>query len=166
MQVCRAVTKKGTACKAAAGATGLCSMHEDPERAKAPGTLGGKQNRRSSVDLEIPEGTLALTDLCNLVAAALRKLIAGDLSAKDATAVSQLCNLLLKMHPTAILENELCRLRQQLAEAEMGTGKNPDFLSANMEKKQASGDGTGEAEAAEAASVLASPGRNGSGNHN
>jgi hypothetical protein len=126
--------------------------------------LGGKQNRRSGFDLEIPEGTLSVADLRNLVEAALRKLIAGDLRAKDVTAVSQLCVLLLKMHPTSILEGEVYRLRQQLAEAEMATGKDLDFLSA-IESDETTANATGEAEAAEAAPALASPGRNGDGNH-
>ena len=75
MQVCREVTKKGDPCRAAAGPSGLCPMHTDPERAKALGSLGGKQNRRTSVDLEIPEGALAMADLRNLTETALRKLL-------------------------------------------------------------------------------------------
>src|SRR2546426_12386485 len=104
MQVCREVTKKGNPCRAAAGPSGLCLMHEDPDRAKVLGSLGGKQNRRRSVDLEIPEGALAMADLRNLTETALRKLLAGELSAKNECAVLQPCNLLLKMRATATLE--------------------------------------------------------------
>ena len=166
MQICRAVTKKGSPCKAAAGPHGLCPMHEDPERAKTLGSLGGQQNRRTSIDLQIPDGSLAMADLRNLTETALRKLLAGELSAKDASAFSQLCNLLLKMHPTTTLEAEVARLQQQLAECEMRTQKDHDLPLPNTDSEQQSGNGTGETEAEGAAPVLASQGGNGNGNRN
>ena len=162
MQICRAVTKKGSPCKAAAGPHGLCPMHEDPERAKTLGSLGGQQNRRTSIDLQIPEGSLAMADLRNLTETALRKLLAGELSAKDASAVSQLCNLLLKMHPTTTLEAEVARLQQQLAVMEMQTPK----PSRNTETQHPGENGSAGTDAAEPPPVLASRGRNGHGDHN
>src|SRR6266576_158804 len=105
MQICREVTKKGSPCKAAAGPNGLCSMHEDPERAKALGSLGGQKNRRTVIELEIPEGTLSVTDLRNLTVAAMRKLLAGELGVREALAISQLCNSVAKMFPAAALED-------------------------------------------------------------
>ena len=166
MQACRAVTKNGTACTKPARTSGLCLMHEDPDRAKVLGSLGGKQNRRRSVDLEIPEGALAMADLRNLTETALRKLLAGELSAKNASAFSQLCNLLLKMHPTATLEAEVARLQQQLAEMEMQIQTDHQLPSLNTEREHATGERTGGTEAGEAAPVLPSRGRNGHGNHN
>lgn len=103
-----------------------------------------------------------MADLRNLTETALRKLLAGELGAKEAGAFSQLCNLLLKMHPTTTLEAEVARLQQQLAEVEMQTQK----PSNNTETEHPGENGSGETEAAEPAPTLASRGRNGHANHN
>jgi general stress protein YciG len=163
MQTCRAVTRKGTTCRAAAGPNGLCSLHQDPDRAKLIGSKGGQQNRRTGFELEIPEGSLTNTDLSNLIVMAMRKLVAGEIGARDASALSQLCNSLAKLLPTAALEREVASLQQQLAEMQMGR-RNHDFSSSNSESDESGNGGRG-ADTAEPAPVLVNRGRNGSGNH-
>ena len=165
MTTCSAITKAGEPCKAAAGPNGLCPLHNDPHRAKALGSMGGRKNRHTTVDLEVPEGTLTITDLRNLTVAAMRKLLAGELGAREATAFSQLCNPLSRMLPTEALEAQLASLQQQFAEMQMGREHDHGFRLSNKESKQENGKETGVTDAAESLTVLASEGSNGHRTH-
>ena len=47
---CKALTKKGKPCRAAAFSDGLCYFHANPHKAKELGRIGGMKNRHSVVD--------------------------------------------------------------------------------------------------------------------
>jgi Family of unknown function (DUF5763) len=78
MQTCRATTKKGEPCAAAAGRSGLCYFHEDPDRARSLGRVGGQKNRPLAIDLDVPD-CMTATDLRKLTSGVIRKLAAGEI---------------------------------------------------------------------------------------
>ena len=119
MQACKGKTKTGSACRAPAGSGGLCFFHANPDSAKTLGQVGGRKNRRSTVDLQIPEN-LTATELCKITGNAIRSLLAGELRARDASALAQLCNCLHRIIPGADLEAHVATLEQQVAEKEKG----------------------------------------------
>ena len=122
MQTCKGKTKAGSACRAPACSGGLCFFHANPDSAKTLGQVGGRKNRRSTVDLQIPEN-LTATELCKITGNAIRSLLAGELRARDASALAQLCNSLYRIIPGADLEARVATLEQQVAE------KEKEFLS-------------------------------------
>jgi hypothetical protein len=125
VQTCAGKTKAGAGCGAAAGPGGLCFFHANPDRAKALGQIGGRKNRRSAVDLQVPDNITA-ADLRNLTVHAIRLLLSGDMHAREATALSQLCNSLYRVIPTADLEARVTMLEQQVAQEESGTRSDLD----------------------------------------
>lgn len=118
MQTCNGKTKTGADCRAPAGSGGLCFFHEDSDRARALGQIGGRRNRRSAVlELEIPNDMTA-ADVRNLTAQAIRLLLSGDLKAREATALSRLCDSLYRGIPAADLEVRVKALEAQLTPEE------------------------------------------------
>jgi len=122
MQTCRGKTKTGSACRAPAGSGGLCFFHANPDSARTLGQVGGRKNRRSTVELQVPEN-LTATELCKITGNAIRSLLAGELRARDASALAQLCNSAYRIIPGADLEARVATLEQQVAE------KEKEFLS-------------------------------------
>jgi hypothetical protein len=114
MQTCAGKTKAGAGCGAAAGPGGLCFFHANPDSAKTLGQIGGRRNRRTTVvDLQIP-GTMTAADVRSVIAQAIRLLLAGELKARDASALAQLCNSLNRAIPVADLEGRLQALEDQV----------------------------------------------------
>jgi len=114
MQTCAGKTKAGAGCGAAAGPGGLCFFHANPDSAKTLGQIGGRGNRRASVvDLQIP-GTMTAADVRSVIAEAIRLLLSGELKARDASALAQLCNSLNRAIPVADLEGRLKALEDQV----------------------------------------------------
>ena len=117
MQTCVSKTKTGTTCRAPAGSGGLCYFHANPERARTLGQVGGRKNRRVGVDLQIPDNATA-ADLRNLTLQAMRLLLSGDMHAREAGTLAQLCNSLYRMMPAADLEARVALLEEQIVQAE------------------------------------------------
>jgi hypothetical protein len=124
--MCRGKTKTGAACRAPAGAGGLCYFHANPDNAKVLGQLGGRKNRRSVVDLQVPDN-MSAADLRNVTAQAIRLLLSGEMHAREAIALSQLCNTLHRVIPTADLETRVTMLEAQL---ESETSPDTDSIGA------------------------------------
>ena len=122
---CKGQTTTGAACQAPAGSGGLCFFHANPDSAKALGQIGGRKNRRSVVDLQVPDNMTA-ADLRKVTGQAIRLLLSGELRAREASALAQLCNTLHRVLPTADLEGRLAKLEQQLAEQESPTYMDTD----------------------------------------
>jgi hypothetical protein len=123
--MCGAKTKTGAACRAPAGAGGLCYFHANPDSAKTLGQIGGRKNRRSVVDLQVPDN-MSAADLRNVTAQAIRLLLSGEMQAREAVAVAQLCNTLHRVIPTADLETRVTMLEAQLAQEEHETSSDRD----------------------------------------
>ncbi|MGA8683033.1 MAG: hypothetical protein WB623_01415 [Candidatus Sulfotelmatobacter sp.] len=115
MQICKGKTKTDAACRAPASAGGLCYFHANPNRAKTLGQIGGRKNRRSAVDLEVPDNMTA-ADLSKVTGEAIRLLLSGELGAREASAFAQLCNSLYRIIPAADLETRVATLERQIAE--------------------------------------------------
>jgi hypothetical protein len=49
---CRAKTKNGEPCQAAATEGGLCFFHSNPKKASELGQIGGRKNRRHTVEMD------------------------------------------------------------------------------------------------------------------
>ena len=126
MLTCQGKTRTGAACRASAGLGGLCFFHANPDSAKALGQIGGRKNSRSVVDLQVPDNMTA-ADVRNVTGQAIRLLLSGELHAREASALAQLCNSLYRFIPTADLEARVTTLEEQVAQEESGTS--PDFDS-------------------------------------
>ncbi len=116
---CKGKTSAGAACRAPAGSGGLCFFHANPDSAKSLGQIGGRKNRRPVVDLQVPDHMTA-ADVCQVTGQAIRLLLAGDLRAREASALAQLCNSLYRIIPVADLEARITALEQN------GSSKNAD----------------------------------------
>jgi hypothetical protein len=114
MPTCQAKTRTGAACRAPASGGGLCFFHANPDSAKTLGQIGGRRNRRATVlDLLMPDNMTA-ADVRSVIAQAIRLLLSGELKARDASALSQLCNALNRAIPVADLEGRLKALEDQV----------------------------------------------------
>src|SRR5207245_5729957 len=93
-------------------------FHANPDSARTLGQIGGRKNRRSAeVDLQVPDNMTA-ADLRNVTAQAIRLLLSGELRAREASALAQLCNSLYRVIQTADLDARVARLEEQVAEDE------------------------------------------------
>jgi hypothetical protein len=120
METCKGKTKTGIACRAPAGSGGLCFFHANPDSAKSLGQIGGRKNRRSApVDLQMPDNMTA-ADLRKVTVQAIRLLLSGELQAREASALAQLCNSLHRVIQTADLETRVATLEEQVAQEESG----------------------------------------------
>ncbi len=125
MRHCKGNTRTGASCRAPAGEGGLCFFHANPDRAKALGQVGGRKNRRSIVDLQLPDNATA-ADLRHVTVQAIRLLLSGDMHAREAGALARLCNSVYRMIPTADLEARVAMLEEQVAQEESGTSPGRD----------------------------------------
>lgn len=127
---CKAMTKSGKPCQAAAMAGGLCFFHANPNKTSELGRIGGKSNRRAAA-----EGADLLPKLDTAIAVreAVGQLIAdvyaGKLNARIAAGLAPLMSLQLNAIKTTDLERRIAEFeKKQLAEAlgEAGVGGNGD----------------------------------------
>jgi hypothetical protein len=125
MQTCQGKTKTGAVCRAPASGGGLCYFHANPDTARTLGQIGGRKNRRPVVDLQVPDN-MSAADLRNVTAQAIRLLLSGEMHAREAVAVAQLCNTLHRVIPTADLETRVTMLEAQLAQEESETSPDPE----------------------------------------
>lgn len=86
MANCNGKTKTGAACRAPAGAEGLCFLHRNPGRAASLGALGGRKNRRSVIDLDVPDNMTA-ADIRKVTVQLIRLVLSDELGAREAGAV-------------------------------------------------------------------------------
>jgi hypothetical protein len=77
------------------------------------------------VDLQVPDN-MSAADLRNVTAQAIRLLLSGEMQAREAIAVAQLCNTLHRVIPTADLETRLTMLEAQLVQEEGETWSDRD----------------------------------------
>jgi hypothetical protein len=132
MPKCQSKTKTGARCRAAAGTGGLRFFHANPHSAKTLGQIGGRKNRRSPVDLEVPDNMTAAA-LCDVTGKAMRSLLSGEMGAREASAFAQLCNSMYRVLPTAELETRVANLEDQFAQEVQAThvegGLAPEIVS-------------------------------------
>lgn len=113
-QTCKALSRIGQPCQApVASADGYCFFHADPARASRLGRSGGRKNRRSQIELKVPDqvDVLALRDL---QVQALRALVLGQIDPRVFLAFTQGCNSLQRLLQSV----DTAELRQKVAELE------------------------------------------------
>ena len=98
MQTCKGKTRTGAACRAPAGSGGLCFFHANPDSARALGQIGGRKNRRSVVDLQVPDNMTA-ADVRNVTAQAIRLLLSGELACTRGKRPGPAVQFVVPRHP-------------------------------------------------------------------
>jgi hypothetical protein len=112
---CKGKTKAGTPCRAAAGESGFCFLHANPDSARALGQLGGRKNRRpAALDINVPDN-ITVAALSKLNTEVMQSLLSGQLRAREAAAFVQLSNLQLRLLQGTGLEARVATLETQLA---------------------------------------------------
>ena len=103
---CKAKTKSGKPCQAAATPGGLCFFHANPDKACELGRIGGKKNRHATGENADPLPTLdnafAVRDT---VARLIADVYAGRVHPRIANGLAPLFNLQLRAIETTELEN-------------------------------------------------------------
>jgi hypothetical protein len=114
---CKARTKSGKPCRAAATEGGLCFFHANPSKAAELGRIGGRKNRY------IQPGTtdsLPSLDTAQAVRDTVARLItdvySGKLSPKIATGLAPLLNLQLRAIDITDLQRRLANLEKLFAD--------------------------------------------------
>ena len=115
---CKARTKSGQPCRAAATAGGLCFFHANPDRASELGRIGGRSKRHGAGENVDPLPTLdnaiAVRDT---VARLIADVYAGRINPRIAAGLAPLLNLQMRAIETTDLERRLARLEKLSAEA-------------------------------------------------
>lgn len=115
---CRATTKSGKPCQAAATEGGLCFFHANPNKASELGRIGGRSNRHSVTGSADP---LPKLESAMAVREAVGKLIAdvyaGKLNPRVAAGLAPLMSLQLRTIEATDLERRLAKLEKLISEA-------------------------------------------------
>lgn len=111
---CRALTKAGTPCRAAATEGGLCFFHANPSKAVELGRIGGRKNSHVTID-EVPP--LPKLDSIVAVRDALAQIIVDvygkRLHPRAAAGLAQLSNALIRAMEVADLELTVKRIEEE-----------------------------------------------------
>src|SRR5437763_9427679 len=125
---CRGKTAKGEACRAAAGASGLCFLHGNPARAKELGQIGGRKNRHLiGVNLDV-RPQMSASDLRDVTAQTIGLVLRGELRAREAMAVANLLNVQTRILALVEFEKHSAALAQRAFEkAKSEQGREASF---------------------------------------
>jgi hypothetical protein len=108
---CKAKTKSGEPCQAAATPGGLCFFHANPDKASELGRIGGKTNRHATGEGADPlptlDNALAVRDT---VARLIADVYAGRVHPRIANGLAPLFNLQLRAIETTDIERRLAKL--------------------------------------------------------
>ena len=135
---CSEKTTAGAACRAPAGAGGLCFFHAHPDQAHTLGQVGGRKNRSKLVEPPTV-GALSAAGVCNILAQAIHDVLSKKLTPRAAGALAQLCNAQHRFLQTADFETRLANLEEQLAEQAGGTSVNTDPARPRGQKETSDG---------------------------
>jgi hypothetical protein len=108
---CRALTKAGKPCQAAATKEGLCYFHANPEKASELGRIGGRKNHRHEAQLDPLPKLDSAGAICSAIGQLAEEVHSGKLNPKMAGTLVQLTQLLLRALPAADVEKERQRVK-------------------------------------------------------
>jgi hypothetical protein len=112
---CKARTKAGKPCRAAATEGGLCFFHANPNKAAELGRIGGRSNRHAVAEGGDPlpplDTTVAVRDRGNRL---FDDVNAGKIHPRVAAVLVSLLSLQMRAIYTADLEQRVAKLEQQL----------------------------------------------------
>jgi hypothetical protein len=119
---CKARTKAGEPCQAAATAGGLCFFHANPNKASELGRIGGRGKLSSVAESADPLPKLeTATAMREAVAQLITDVKAGKIHPRVAASLAPLMNLQLRLIETTNLERRVAKLEEKtLADAENG----------------------------------------------
>jgi hypothetical protein len=135
---CKGKTTAGAACRAPAGAVGLCYFHAHPDQAHTLGQIGGRKNRSKVVEPPAA-GALSAAYLRDILTEAIQDVRSKNMPPRTAGAIAQLCNSAHKILQTADLEARLVRLELQLAEHESRTAVDTEPVSTRGQEETCGG---------------------------
>ena len=123
---CQALTKKGTPCRAAATAGGLCFFHANPNKASELGRIGGRSNRHWTAESpDVPPLSLeSATAIRDAIARLIADLYAGKLHPRVAAGLSPLLNLQLRAIEKTDVERRIADMEAQVQELTLTLEKN------------------------------------------
>jgi hypothetical protein len=116
---CKATTRAGKSCQAAATAGGLCFFHANPNKAAELGRIGGRI--KSRLPAEVPD-PLPRLDTVSALRDAVEKLIAevyaGKIHPRVAAGLAPLLNLQLRAVMATDFDRRLARVEKLMAKTE------------------------------------------------
>jgi hypothetical protein len=117
---CRAKTKTGTPCRAAAMGGGLCFFHANPDKASELGRIGGRRNRHAANATADPPPALdTAMAVRDAVARLIAEVYAGTVSPRTAASLTPLLNLQMHAIETTDLEQRVAKVEKLLAKKTM-----------------------------------------------
>lgn len=112
MQSCKATTREGKPCRAAAGEGGLCFLHANPDRVKDLGRAGGRKNGHLNViEIDVPT-RMTVNDLNELTSKTIKAVMNGDLKPSQADSVAKLLSLQRQNIASGELEDRIAALEE------------------------------------------------------
>jgi hypothetical protein len=124
---CKAITRSGDPCSAAAGPNGFCSFH-DPERADAMAesrAAGGRARSKpaAAVDADAPDLPVAkASDIVALIGDTIARVRKGSLDPRIANTIGYLSSVALRGIEVGELEERLARLESVMDSRSAGHG--------------------------------------------
>jgi hypothetical protein len=114
---CKAQTKTGKPCRAAATPGGLCFFHANPTKARELGRIGGRKNghAHSAAATSLPALETAGA-LQEAVGRLIEDLHSGKLHPRVASGLASLLNLQLRVLEASTLERRVAQLEELFAE--------------------------------------------------
>jgi len=112
---CKATTKNGTQCRAAATSGGLCFFHANPNKASELGRIGGQKNRRAII-AETAEPLPRLnsaTAVREVVARLVDDIYSRKLDPRIGSGLAPLLNLQLRAIESSDLERRIAILENR-----------------------------------------------------
>jgi hypothetical protein len=120
---CKAKTKSGEPCQAAAMAGGLCFFHANPNKAAELGRIGGSKRRSAAGGVDqLPKLETAMA-VRQVVSRLVADVYAGKLRPRVAAGMAPLLNLQLQAIKATDVEHRLAALEKELHERDKGEPK-------------------------------------------
>ncbi len=135
---CKGKTTSGAPCRAPARASGLCFLHENPEKAHTLGRIGGRKNRAQTPE-PIAAGSLSAGGLRDILAQTIHDVRSKKMPPRAGVAIAQLSNSAYRVLQIADLEVRLARLERQLAEQKVQRSTITDATAAPKQTESHAG---------------------------
>jgi hypothetical protein len=114
---CKAKTKLGKPCRAAATAGGLCFFHANPNKTAELGRVGGRKNRHHSDNNQDSLPTLETAQAVReTVARLISEVYSGKMNPRTAAGLAPLLSLQLRAIETTDLQRRLEQLEKRVPE--------------------------------------------------
>ncbi len=114
---CKAITKAGEPCRAAATAGGLCFFHANPNKAAECGRIGGRSKRRGANEDASPLPTLGCAEAVQYTVDRLvADIYTGKLDPRVAAGLAHLLSLQMRAIEATDLEGQIAYWKKRLVE--------------------------------------------------